>query len=172
MNEPVATAHGTVYVTYHQFWLVDYAVSGPSNPFSAMRNGLVVVQPGVTVIATGIHTGYIRVTVNLHQGPPTVDTDGWDEVVEVSMESVTGQVRICGMMDHPLDAFPVLTPGGPGSYRLRGHAHGRDTAIDLVSEEPVEDYRIAVWSAGEAPDTVFKQTDQYSAMLRRATGGQ
>ncbi len=69
-------------------------------------------------------------------------------------------------MDDPPD-LPVLTPAGPGSYRVRVHARGRDTAPDGVAEEPLEDYLLTVWPAPPRSDTVYKQTDEYGATWRR-----
>ncbi|MEU8470568.1 hypothetical protein AB0F30_22160, partial [Streptomyces sp. NPDC029006] len=36
---------------------------------------------------------------------------------------------------------------GPGDYRLRIHARGRDTAIDLAPDDVTEWYLIQVWPA-------------------------
>ncbi|MEU2726066.1 hypothetical protein [Streptomyces smyrnaeus] len=76
-----------------------------------------------------------------------------------------GDMHVRALMDDPPD-LPVLAPAGPGSYRVRVHARGRDIAPDGVAEEPVEDYLLIVWPAPPEPDTVHKQTDNFGAEWR------
>jgi hypothetical protein len=146
--------------------LIDSRVDGPEPPYSWKENGLIVVQPGVSVINTGIHTGNVNVAVVLHDQSPQVDVEEWEEVVEVSISSEIGEVRVCGMGGGLPEGLPVLTYDGSGDYRVRVHAKGRDTAVDLSTMEPVEDYLIAVWRGRQARQIVYKATDQYGASLR------
>ncbi|MER5944333.1 hypothetical protein ABT121_44455 [Streptomyces sp. NPDC001928] len=43
-----------------------------------------------------------------------------------------------GMMDDLDEELPVLSFNGRGDYRLRVHARGRDTAVDLAPDELTE----------------------------------
>jgi hypothetical protein len=52
-----------------------------------------------------------------------------------------------GMMDDLDGELPVLSFNGPGHYRLRVHARGRDTAVDLSPDEITEWYLIQAWPA-------------------------
>jgi hypothetical protein len=167
MRQPIAAAQGAVPVAYHTFWLADTGVNGPQLPLTP-RNGLIVAQPGIAVIFTGIHTGKVAVSVEVRDQAPEVTTTGWDEVVEVAMEAITGRVVVTGAGADAPEHLPVLTQAGPGHYRVRVHARGRDTAVDLVAVEPVEDYLIVVWPGRPAPETSYRQTDQYGATLRQA----
>jgi hypothetical protein len=159
------------FVTYHQLMLIDSRVAGPEPPYSWHENGLIVVQSGVSVINTGIHTGNVHVSVSLHDQPPPVDVEEWEEVVEVSLSSQLGEVRVCGMGGGLPEGLPVLTYDGSGDYRIRVHAKGRDTAVDMSTMDPVEDYLISVWKAPRAPQTVHRATDQYGATLRGLPSG-
>jgi hypothetical protein len=96
-----------------------------------------------------------------HEPAMDVVTDGWDVVVEAPVRAPVGQMRLGGSMSDGPDLFPVLTPAGPGYYRLRVHARGRDTAVDLVRTEPTEDYRIAIWPAPPQPAVIHRHADQY-----------
>jgi hypothetical protein len=167
MSELVAAAQGAVPVAYHTFWLADTGVNGPQLPLTP-HNGLIVGQPGIAVVFTGIHTGKVAVSVEVRNHAPEVTTSGWDDVVEVSMEAITGRVVVTGAGADAPDHLPVLTQAGPGQYRIRVHARGRDTAVDLVAVEPVEDYLIVVWPGRPAPELSYRQTDQYGATLRQA----
>jgi hypothetical protein len=126
------------------------------------------VQDSLSVIFTGIATGWVDVEVRLADAaPPAVDLDGWEEVVETSLTSASGQVRLRALMaDTP--PLPVLTHDGPGTYRLRIHVRGRDTATDLSTSEIVENYLLTIWPGPEEPDRIHKQTDTYGAQLRRS----
>src|SRR6266498_3515843 len=167
MSELIAAAQGAVPVAYHTFWLADTGVNGPQLPLTP-SNGLIVAQPGIAVIFTGIHTGKVAVSIEVRNQAPQVTTSGWDEVVEVTMEVITGRVVVTGAQADAPDNLPVLTQGGPGHYRVRVHARGRDTAVDLVAVEPVEDYLIMVWPGRPASETTYRQSDQYGATLRQA----
>ena len=103
-------------------------------------------------------------TVTICGDPPdTVDVACWDEVVEVSLDMPHGDARLAVLMADVPDTFPTLSPCGPGSYRLRVHARGRDTSIDGTASEPFEDYLIVAWPSPQAPQTIYKETARYGA---------
>ncbi|MDG5808583.1 hypothetical protein P9869_39250 [Streptomyces ossamyceticus] len=70
------------------------------------------------------------------------------------------------MMDDLDEDLPVLSFNGPGTYRLRVHARGRDTAIDLAPKDVTEWYLIQAWPAPPQDPTVLCQTDSYGASVR------
>ncbi|WOX17068.1 hypothetical protein [Streptomyces sp. N50] len=165
MTEPDPTrASGTVQVDCHAFELTDSEDRAPMGYDTS--NGLVFSRPGHGVICTGVSGGPVNVSVESRRCPPPhIDSGAWDEIVDHSVETLTGALRVTSVMDDPPD-LPHLTPQGPGTYRIRVHARGRDTAPDGVTSEPVEDYLLIVWPADPRPDTVHKQTDAYGAGLR------
>lgn len=170
MNEPVGTATAAMHVSYGHFVITDWSSPGGTPPSLAASNGLVGANSNGAVVLTGINTGYVNVTVELlDTAPGSVDLDDWDEVVEVSVDSEDGELIAHGMAEDPPPEFPELAHAGPGLYRLRVHARGRDTAAHSYAEEPVEDYKIRVWPAPEAPETVYKQSDARGAEIRQAT---
>ncbi|MFF1300017.1 MULTISPECIES: hypothetical protein [unclassified Streptomyces] len=54
----------------------------------------------------------------------------------------------------------------PGHYRLRVHARGRDTAVDLSPHEITEWYLIQAWPAAAREARVLSQIDRYGASVR------
>jgi hypothetical protein len=92
--------------------------------------------------------------------PDSVELDGWDEVAEASVESEDGELFVHALGEDSPPEFPGLAHEGPGAYRLRVHARGRDIAPHSRAEEPVENYQISVWPAEETPETVYKQSDK------------
>ncbi len=157
---------GDVPVSDHMFYLVDAGtVLGPP---LASGNGLAAVGQGGVAVFTGISSGFVRVTVDARKGPPPVlDTEAWDEVVEVSVHAPVGRLRVSGVLNDAPE-FPVLTVSGPGHYRIRVHARGRDTAVDQGVVEPVEDYLVTAWPAEPAPDASLKHTDAFGEGMRRS----
>lgn len=100
--------------------------------------------------------------------PSNVEVDGWDEVVETSVEAIVGELIVTSGFVNLEQEFPVLTPHGPGYYRVRVHARGRDIAVDDTVTEPVEDFLIEVWPAPHTPETIYKATDNYGVTIRQA----
>jgi hypothetical protein len=166
MSEPVALASGWVRVEYHAFHLADAGQYDPP-PFRP-HNGLVFSRPGLAVVLVGANSGVVSMTAEVYEHPVTrLDTEGWDEVVDHSVESLSGHMRVTPLMDDPPD-LPLLTPFGPGHYRVRVHARGRDRADDAHVSEPLEDYLLQIWPGQHEPDLVHKQSDQCGETFRRA----
>ncbi|MER6784180.1 hypothetical protein ABT330_05920 [Streptomyces sp. NPDC000658] len=158
-------AGGLVPVQYHQFDISDEG--GPTGPIlEAGHNGLMQVTDGVITVLTGIHTGNVDVTVTLHESEPAAGDDNWQECVEISAHSASGDLMVRGLMDDLDDELPLLSFDGPGDYRLRVHARGRDTAFDLAPEGVTEWYLIQVWPAPTGPPTVLSRSDAYGASVR------
>ncbi|MGJ5894678.1 hypothetical protein ACSCBZ_22370 [Streptomyces niveiscabiei] len=158
------TASSPVHVDYHVFELTDSGERGPMG--FETSNGLVFSTPGHAVVCTGISSGPVDVSVQLRRYPPELaDTGAWDEIVDHSVETRTGDLRVTCLMDNPPE-LPALTPFGPGTYRIRVHARGRDTAPDGHVATPVEAYLLVVWPDEPQPDEIHKQTDHYGAQLR------
>ncbi|MET8102882.1 hypothetical protein ABZV29_41755 [Streptomyces sp. NPDC005236] len=115
---------------------------------------------------TGIHTGDVDVTVTVHETEPAVDRGQWQDIVEISAHSTSGELMVRGTMDDLDEELPVLSCRGPGDYRLRVHARGRDTAVDLAPDEVTEWYLIQAWPAPAQKVAVIRQTDGYGASVR------
>jgi hypothetical protein len=162
-----AIKRGVVNVSHHLVLLVEDGYH-PGAPLPPTVTGLVEGGRDRVVVHTGIHTGVVSVMVEtLDVPPPRVDLD-WEEVAEVTLHASQGRVRIGTALGTGVpDALSeVLTPGGPGDYRVRVHARGRDTDIDGSAFTPFEEYAIQLWPAPPAADTVYKATDRYGAELR------
>ena len=163
---------GRIFAEYHFFLLCD-GPGLPAVPFD-WSNGVLDAQDDTVVLFTGISSGGCAVAVQVRStAPGEAVTDGWDDVVETSYHSRHGQLRMNSVLPYsgggvPNIGGPLLTPDGPGDYRLRVHVRGRDTMIDGVPMEgPVEDYLLLIWPAPDAPVTVYKATDRYGASVRQ-----
>ncbi|MFE1444413.1 hypothetical protein [Streptomyces sp. NPDC058739] len=136
-----------------------------ADDLGASRTGLVCATAGAVQVITGIHTGDVHVTVEPHSQPPE-PAPGWEEIAEISCHSPSGDILVTHYMDDPAD-LPSLASQGPGSYRLRVHARGRDLATGQTVDEAVESYLIQSWPAGHHDALVVKASDAYG-IYRRA----
>ncbi|GGO98739.1 hypothetical protein [Wenjunlia tyrosinilytica] len=170
MADVIQRVTGPVFAQYHQFLIrEDDQVVGPHLPVHS--NGLVEIEDDRATVDTGVHTADVEVTLSLHRGEPAPDLRHWQEVVEVSLHSTTGELQLRAMgVDLECD-FPLLSFAGPGDYRIRVHARGRDTAVDGAPEEIVEWYLIQAWPAPAAPATVLAADDDYGEEWRATIPG-
>lgn len=130
-------------------------------------NGLVRSMSIGAWIATGISMGNVRVAVTTGASQPeTIDPGPWDEIVDVSVYSKHGDLRVSSLEYGPVPALPLLSSQGPGTYRLRVHARGRDSRRDHVQNDPTEDYLLVSWPAEAAPEVIIRLTDFTGYSLR------
>ncbi|MET9904848.1 hypothetical protein [Streptomyces sp. NPDC006446] len=168
MNDEPARATALVRAEYHLFQITD--PQGPvADDLDATHNGLVSAVGGVIEVATGIHTGNVRVTVELYSQQPG-PVAGWEEIAEMPCHSPSGEVLVTPMMEDPAD-LPSLASQGTGRYRLRVHALGRDTAVDDTTFDVMESYLIQSWPAAHQDALLVKATDAYGAQVRARPAG-
>ncbi|MEV8505669.1 hypothetical protein AB0368_12695 [Actinoplanes sp. NPDC051475] len=139
-------------------------------PALMAANGLFSLSTGCMTIYVGASSGLVTVAVEPRTTPPaTTELDDWEEIGEGDLYADTGDVIVRALMDNPPD-LPALTTHGPGNYRVRIHAKGRDLRTDLVAFEPTENYLIQAWPSPVPADAItIKQSDSYGAALRRTT---
>lgn len=133
-------------------------------------NGFVAPMAEGALIATGVNTGLVRVTIQgPHSDTPDQPADDWDEIVEASVHAPMGNLSVESLVLGPLaDDSAILSPTGPAWYRVRVHAHGRALHYDQVSMEPVEDYLIIAWPAPPAETTIMRTSERIERRLRTA----
>jgi hypothetical protein len=157
------TAHAQVHVSDHAFGILDHG----DIPIETAdwSSGLIVLMSSGAFIYTGIDRGYVNVTVTV-QPDPIAEVDlapngqPWDDIVESSLTAPLGDLRVESYENGPVPELPLLSPNGPGSYRLRAHVRGRDTDYDAVRNDPVEDYLLVIWPAAAQPVHVIRATDR------------
>jgi hypothetical protein len=120
-------------------------------------NGLVGVTEGAVLVRTGCAGGWVNLTVELHAARPAPETAGWDDAVEVSYRTAVGQSHVRSRRGGGTD-FPRISFRGPGSYRIRVHARGRDAPVAGVADDQVEDYLLQVWSAPSGCTEILRLT--------------
>jgi hypothetical protein len=144
-----------------------YVESGEDYPdlaecFAGQCNGLCgAAKPGILFLITGLHSGQVGFTVELHDAPPPADQT-WQEIVEASFRPI-GQAALAGWGG--MGRWPLRL--AETSYRVRYCATGMDEANELnfrPEEDPEGDrYLLQFWPAPPEPDRVVKQTSEVAA---------
>ncbi|BCM71182.1 hypothetical protein EASAB2608_06516 [Streptomyces sp. EAS-AB2608] len=166
MSDPLTTGQGPVGVHYHQFLVTDPGGPVAEDETDASHTGLVGITAGDATVHTGIHTGDVDVTVTAHRQPPPPDAGEWEEIAEISLHSPTGTLQVTPLMTDLDEDLPDLAAAGPGTYRLRVHARGRDQAVDLAPDTITEHYLLQCWPQPPAPAQLLRATDDYGSRLR------
>ncbi|WP_030545850.1 hypothetical protein [Streptomyces albus] len=84
-----APATATVAVDHHVFLLAEPGMAAAGLPLP--DNGLIGSLPGKAAVYTGAAGGRVTVTVRARATPPgTVETAGWDEVLDHSLTAPAG----------------------------------------------------------------------------------
>lgn len=163
MRRPI---EGEVFVHYGQLYVESDPDSfGPdlAEAFAGQSAGLCgAAIPGALWLSTGLHTGDVGFTVEVHDQAPPLDT-GWEDVVEVSFRPVSGSsalVQWAGEASWELDLDET-------DYRVRYCAKGMDEAnrqdTRLDDEPQLDCYLLQFWPAPPAPDRVLKQSSAIAA---------
>ncbi|MEU3961887.1 hypothetical protein AB0F42_19015 [Streptomyces buecherae] len=157
---------GRIRVDHNQYLIYDATGPVTTDERDTTADGLTTLRDGQLAIQTGIHSGDIHATIQPHTHQPEPAPGDWDEIIEISLHSPSGELLLGATM-HDLDEeLASLATSGPGPYRLRIHARGRDTAVDLTPDDITEHYTIQAWPAQPTPPTTLKTTDNYGTQQR------
>jgi hypothetical protein len=148
---PTLVADTEIYASHMQFYVA--AADGEQRTDIVWDGGGLERHLGVAegVIAVGT-VGYcdVPVVVEVWDEHAPLDLDGWDHVVEASLEVSSGRV-VLGGVEGPADLAPLDV--APGTYRVRSSAAGLDDADELDGGDR---YRIQLWPADAAEPEVVK----------------
>lgn len=135
----------------------------PEAPWRGQVNGLCGAGAGGWLeLTTGLHTGQVRFTVELHTTEPPLGDD-WEEAVEVPFRNQVEDMWLGGLMS---DGYPITLP--PGEYRVRYCARGMEEGRqqDTTTGDSVVDaeaYCLQFWQAPAEPDRIVRQTTGIAA---------
>ncbi|MFE6372763.1 hypothetical protein ACFVOS_34240 [Streptomyces sp. NPDC057833] len=163
MRRPVV---GEAFVHYGQIYVESDPESfGPDllEAFAGQSAGLCgAAVPGALWLQTGLHTGDVGFTVEVHEQAPPLDAL-WEDVVEVSFRPLSADSRLVQWAGEA--AWPLGLE--ERDYRVRycaqgmDRAHRQDTRPDEVPQ--LDRYLLQFWPAPPGPDRVLKQTSAVAA---------
>lgn len=141
----------TVYADYQQFYVGDSTFAGDTGTADfwsseANERGLAIAAPSLLGVETHRYD-WVPVVVEVEDAPPADDLEGWDRVVEASLEIPSGRLAIDGCLSYAPEGLPYQPDGShvsphidvpPGIYLARVYWGG----LDRIDEDH---YRIVLW---------------------------
>ncbi|WP_157548536.1 hypothetical protein [Nonomuraea candida] len=173
LPDTVHVTHIDLRVSYSQAYLIDATDDAEGfedipDDHPAHRVGIIRADGGDAFLITGLHTGTVDFTVLVADHDPGAELDEYEDVVEITVESESGEYVLheWGGEAHELPPLPA----GPGWYRLRYHARGMDEAADEAasSGEVIDHYLLQIWPAEESLPRLVKQGSGCAAYWRRS----
>ncbi|MET9657106.1 hypothetical protein [Streptomyces sp. NPDC006510] len=153
---------GELHVCYGQFYVEsrpDDDGTGVSATCAGQVNGLCgAAEPGHLYLKTGLHTGEVGLTVEVHDTTPPLD-DSWEDVVEVPFRPASESTVVLPWGDAPLVSVDLPV----ADYRVRYCGSDMDRAREeelaiLAGEAAADQYLLQFWPAAPRPDEIVKQT--------------
>ncbi len=149
-----------VFTDYGQFdlvWQPEGAFDGDwDRSFAGQLNGLVgAAQPDGVYCNLGRRSGGSRVQIDLLDAEPPLLDDAFDDVVEVSVTVPPGTTPI--WQTWAGEQSGELVGLGPGDFRMRVSARGRDAGKANESiDDVVDTYVIELWPASRGEDEILR----------------
>lgn len=169
------TGSASVHVQDHGFLLSDSSVP---TPFETMdySTGLGGLMPSSMLIYAGIDRGTVEVSVEATSTRAALNTSqdwdalaDWDDIAEFTLFCPHGDLRVDRLEYGPHDArvdLPLLSHDGPGHYRIRLHARGRDRHHDQIVEDSGESFHLQAWPHPPVPPLIIKSSSRCGYNLR------
>jgi hypothetical protein len=151
--------------------VVDFVIEPlpPADPVTAlqaaMRGDRQESPLMLPVVSTGVHSGPIDLAVELLEVRPEAPASGWEDIEEVSLMFPEGRAYFNTPTGWERKDVGTFTSDEKGSYRVRLHATGRDTAFDEVVDSPVERHLVQLWK--EPPVSVLSSEAERGKGLPR-----
>ncbi|MFD7714153.1 hypothetical protein [Streptomyces sp. NPDC059786] len=125
-------------------------------------NSLAAGGPEHLTVFAGTHTGWIRLTTEQRADMPPPVGDDWETAVDVSIYSSSGRLRLFQWGGDVVDEAGDFATAGPGWYRVRVQARGRDAGRSGAGEDAVEEHSLTTWPAPPEPDVVHRADDDFA----------
>ncbi|MFI2608487.1 hypothetical protein [Kitasatospora sp. NPDC018619] len=157
---------GEVSVHYGQIYVEsDPDDDGPdlAEAFGGQRNGLCgAAVPGRLWLSTGLHTGQVGFTVEVHDQAPPLD-QVWEDVVEASFRPASARSLLVEWGGHRAWELDLAEADHRVRYCARGMDEGRRSDTRGEGEPPADRYLLQFWPAPPAPDRVLRQGSRDAA---------
>lgn len=181
-TDATASFRYPIFANYKQVWLEDSQAQEGAGEDPGQRAAAVdalVVQllseeaqarhvgaaPGVVCIITA-RNATVPVTIEIASYPPSLDLEGWDRVIEASIEVPSG----CLVLHGPTDYFPnsPRITVKPGTYRVRVSFGGEQT-VSMDELEGADYYSVTLWPASAEKPTILFEKEGASAQRGEAS---
>ncbi|CAM5566816.1 hypothetical protein [Streptomyces fumanus] len=154
---------GAVDVHYNHFYVSSLeSRRGPDlmTAYAGQGVGLCgAAAKGTLLLATGLHTGRVGLSLELHETPPPVD-DTWEEVVEVSFTPISPSASLVEWGGRRRSDFALPEPAYRVRYCATGMDDGREADTGAGGGSPVDHYLLQFWPAPPGPAREVKRTSE------------
>ncbi|GAA4227798.1 hypothetical protein GCM10022254_16360 [Actinomadura meridiana] len=118
-----------------------------------------MVETNGIAITTGLHSGWVAITVERWASAPECDLEAWEDVVETPVIWTNPQMELWGEGEGGILIIPPSQ--APGNYRLRVHARNRERReIERHGELP-EGHLLQLWPSPPKASELLKLTSRY-----------
>ncbi|MGC0372532.1 hypothetical protein [Streptomyces sp. SAI-229] len=167
MRRPVT---GEVHVHYGQIYVEsdpDDVTPALSEAFAGQSGGLCgAAVPGALWLHTGLHTGNVGFTVEVHDDAPPPDPV-WEDVVEVSFRPLSERTSLVQWAGEAAWDLDLARTDYRVRYCARGMDEGRELDTRVAGEPQADSYLLQFWPAPPGPDRVIRQTSRHAAYRHR-----
>jgi hypothetical protein len=161
---------GEVHVSYGQIYVQsepDSANPGLREAFAGQSEGLCgAAVPGALWMVTGLHTGKVGFTVEVHDGAPALDPV-WEDVVEVPFRPVSERTVLMQWAGEAVWDLGLALTDYRVRYCARGMDAGRKRDTRGQGEPEADSYLLQFWPSPPSPDRVVRQTSENAAYWHR-----
>jgi hypothetical protein len=131
--------------------------------FRGQSNGLLgAAEAGVLFLMTGLHTGFVKLRVDVDDAEPEPD-GSWEECVEATFTPSAADARLVTWGGEPVCELPLNEIAYRVRYQANGMDAGRDADTILEDEDEIDSYRLSFWPGPPAPDRVVRQMSGIAA---------
>ncbi len=168
LPKPAVVYDSQMFTCYGIFTAISHNVQGlpPHEAMAGQANGICGgALPGGLFLTVGIHTGHVKIAVELHDYAPPIDTS-WDEIVEAPCNFTSLPVSFNSWDGDGL--YLPLDDGGEYRARFCAKSFGKTDQLLPHGGETDECYRLLLWPEAWRPDAVLKQTSDTAAYWHSA----
>ncbi|WP_204030783.1 hypothetical protein [Sinosporangium siamense] len=139
-------------------YLADRELEGYAAETPAQSIGIIAVEQGYATLRITHQWGPANFTVAISDRAPEADLTGYEDIVEIGYQSMSGHLEMTGFCYDEHIAFPLPPlPAGPGEYRIRYHVKGMDTE---GTEDATDDHYLQIWPSPPRDPVVVQTTTQ------------
>lgn len=153
--------------------VVDFVVEPfpPPDPAAAlqaaMRGERQETPLMVPLIYTGVAVGPVDLVIEGLSERPEISATAWEDIHELSLTFPEGKAYFNEPTGRNRKDVGTIEGEEKGTYRVRLHATGRDTAFDDVVESPVERHLVQFWKEPPSPVSVLLSQSERGKSLPR-----